>query len=332
MKNLIRNRIKYYLIFFTVIISFTFLYFFTYQDNIFFRIDKSLSATFVLYKINNLVVVDKKCNMVFNEQFKFHSSIGAYKPNNDIILDMNLTKSDQVRLTFLIEFDYYNLKNQSIVNNNYIPQIISNEEMNYKINLIQNKHSYNSQDDVKLEEMLTRHFDAERFHKNIAIFGLYDLDYDPWIESLILMKSLNQTINVNTIDYKAKNFENKMFKWMHTTNYLMNKVDQSNTDYEYDMIISHYTLNKIGMGRYGEETRLDADFDMIKLYDCMLKKDGILFLTVSFSKDDEYVVYYNIHRVYNSNRLKFLLKEWIVLDEILFNFGADKILVLKKRA
>ena len=75
-----------------------------------------------------------------------------------------------------------------------------------------------------------------------------------------------------------------------------------------------------------------ADFDMIKLYDCMLKKNCILFLTVSFSKDDDYVVYYNIHRVFNSNRLKLLLKDWIVVDEILFNFGADKILVLKKRA
>jgi hypothetical protein len=100
----------------------------------------------------------------------------------------------------------------------------------------------------------------------------------------------------------------------------MNKIVDKYKEHEYDMIISHYTLDKIGMGRYGEETRLDADFDTIKMYDCMLKKNGILFLTVSFSKDDDYVVYYNIHRVYNSNRLKLLLKDWIVVDEILFNF------------
>jgi hypothetical protein len=152
------------------------------------KIDRSLTATFVIYEINNLIVDNNKCNMIFNEQFKFHSSIGAYKPTNDIILDMNLTKSDQVQLTRLIEFDYYNLKNQLIINNSYIPQIISNKNFNYKMNLIQNKRIYNPQNDIKLEEMLTRHFDAERFHKNIAISGLYDVDYDPWIESLVLLK------------------------------------------------------------------------------------------------------------------------------------------------
>jgi hypothetical protein len=269
----------------------------------------------------------KRCFKTFQDLFKLHSTIGLNKPSNAVIFN-NLTYP--FRFTWLIEFDYSNLKNET----KQSKQHISTRDLESKIQLIKQKHEYNSLNDVTLEEMFKRHLSFEnKLTKRVAIFGLYDMAHDPWIESLVWLLSSNKSIEIDSIDYKPRSYELDQFKWIHTNQYLKKKLSsfKESSKKDYDILISHYSLNKIGLGRFGERVQLNADLNTMKQFHCMLKSNGLLFLTLGFSKDDEYAIEFNIRRVYSESRLEALLrKQWTLVDQILFNFGADKILVLKK--
>ena len=63
----------------------------------------------------------------------------------------------------------------------------------------------------------------------------------------------------------------------------------------------------------------------------MIKSNGLLFLTISLSKDSKSFIDYNTHRLYDLESLDLTLKNWIVIDKEIYNFGSDVIFVLKKR-
>ena len=63
----------------------------------------------------------------------------------------------------------------------------------------------------------------------------------------------------------------------------------------------------------------------------MLSSNGLLFLTLSLTKDKKSFIDYNTHRLYDLDSvLESTLENWIVIDKEIYNMGSDVVLVLKK--
>lgn len=89
----------------------------------------------------------------------------------------------------------------------------------------------------------------------------------------------------------------------------LNDYDKNPT--QFDAAISISSFEHDGLGRYGDPLRPDGDFDMMEKMRCILKDDGILFLSVPIAKDK---IVWNMHRVYGKIRLPRLIEKWTLLD------------------
>lgn len=164
----------------------------------------------------------------------------------------------------------------------------------------------------------------------IGVLGLYEVTYEPWIESLVYVLS-NSSSRITLIDHQMRMYENPLnFKWTDIRSFL-----KSATMSSFDIVISYLSVEKLGLGRYGESTDLDADLDTVEQIGCMLRPGGLLVLGLSLSKDvdllqrDGYIVY-NTGRVYGENRLHKMTNGWRLKSQRVFNYGGVKILVLQK--
>ncbi len=79
----------------------------------------------------------------------------------------------------------------------------------------------------------------------------------------------------------------------------------------FDAIISISSIEHDGLGRYGDPINPWGDFQAIQSHKRMLKKDGLMFLSIPVGKDE---LVWNAHRVYGRIRLPLLLQEWKVID------------------
>ena len=272
---------------------------------------------------------DVKCDKIFLNMYNFHSTVGAKRPNEQYpsfdYKNMSLAHVD-IRKSWLLFHEYDHMVKSKLDNQKLA---VKNQDISDIVQLIKNKKEYNSYEDNNLNLMLSKHVNANELeNKNLAVMGLYETGYYPWIEAVVL--NLNKNAKINLIDYQAKEYENSNINWIHLTEYLKNNHESNEYD-EFDVIISYYTLDKVGLGRYGEEFYLNSDLNTIKQYNCMMKQDGILFLTFSISKENDAYIEYNSHRVFDLDKMKSILsKSWAILDEKVFNLGSDVILVLKK--
>ena len=85
----------------------------------------------------------------------------------------------------------------------------------------------------------------------------------PWIESLLLFVGVT---DVTTMDYTRKEYETSGLKWTHLNQYLREKMSKHGIykmvssflnapytfDGEFDVVVSHLSIETIGLGRYGE--------------------------------------------------------------------------------
>jgi hypothetical protein len=223
---------------------------------------------------------------------------------------------------------------------------ISNNELEKIKNQIKN-FTYCPYEKCLLKDVLETHVNLTKFktHYRLAIVDLFQQVYTPWIESLVLYlieKNDKFSIkNIDVVDYEWKTYENKLFKWISLSDYLSKKVNQHSSRNisrfdEYDLIINHYMLDKVGIGRYGESVILDADIFTMDQMGCMLKDDGLLILALSLNKHyiedlNNTFIEYNIQRRYGTNRLNRLLRNWTPIYRKTFNMGSDEIFVLQKK-
>jgi hypothetical protein len=89
--------------------------------------------------------------------------------------------------------------------------------------------------------------------------------------------------------------------------------DKNPIEFEVGLSISSFEHD--GLGRYGDPVDPDADLQAMKKMKGVVRKGGILFLSVPVGKD---MVVWNAHRVYGRIRLPMLLKEWEVVDNLGF--------------
>jgi hypothetical protein len=80
-----------------------------------------------------------------------------------------------------------------------------------------------------------------------------------------------------------------------------------------DFIFSLSSFEHTGLGRYGDKLDPDGDLKAMSMAHCLLKDDGILFLSLPIGLD---LVFFNMHRIYGRYRLPLLLAGWEAIDVI----------------
>ena len=207
-------------------------------------------------KLINIDKKQSKCDEIFLNLYRFHSTVGsAYPKKNYSLYDLSLYKSfndkrddnAQIEHVWFVDFDYLDIKN---VSNKEKSFFISNTKI---LDLIEfsKKLSFTTYVDHQLlNKMFGKYLSPNDLaEKNIALLGLYDKDYVPWIESFL--HKTNKHARLTIIDYQDKVYENTNFKWVSLVNYLNDKYlssikTQSQYD-EYDIVISHHLIDKVNL-------------------------------------------------------------------------------------
>jgi hypothetical protein len=91
-----------------------------------------------------------------------------------------------------------------------------------------------------------------------------------------------------------------------------------------DFAASFSSFEHSGLGRYGDPLDPDGDLKAMAVAHCLLKKNGILFLSVPVGRD---TVYFNAHRQYGRIRLPLLLSGWELL-EVIGTLNLDNVVAL----
>jgi hypothetical protein len=200
----------------------------------------------------------KKCDSIYLNLYKLHSTIGSQYPKqnysqykSDLYKSFNRDRLDnaQIKNAWLVDSDFYDIKNET----NEALKYISNKHIVEVMEFISMADYYNSLyvDHQKLFLMLRKYLNLNEIsRKNIALIGLYERDYVPWIETFLFMMS-NQ-LKLRIIDHKPKHYENFNFEWTSMTKYLREKYTKSiitnslvNEYQDYDIIISHHMIDRV---------------------------------------------------------------------------------------
>ena len=86
---------------------------------------------------------------------------------------------------------------------------------------------------------------------------------------------------------------------------------------KFDVATSISSFEHDGLGRYGDPIDPEGDLIAMREMKKILKKGGILFLSVPIGKD---TVVWNLHRIYGKIRFPKLIDGWELIDSFGFNF------------
>lgn len=133
-------------------------------------------------------------------------------------------------------------------------------------------------------------------NKNVAVIG----SVTPWYESILLSYGAHPT----TIEYNKIISKDPRLEILTISEYEANPR-------LFDAILSVSSLEHDGLGRYGDPINPEGDLSWMNKAKKMLKKDGLLFLSVPIGQD---CLVWNLHRIYGNLRLKALLKGWKIIE------------------
>ena len=222
-----------------------------------------------IYAEYDLVVVTRnskefhhKCNEIYMNLYKFHSTMGSEYPKKDYrlynlnqynnIFKTQRTYDLKVENVWLVDTDYLHIKNMTKANEK---QSISNKQLQDLTEFAairQNEPHFTTAhlDYEPLDSMLNKYLSSnEMTSKKIALLGLYEIDYVPWIESILI--KMNRQTSMILIDYQHKVYENPNIKWIFLNKYLKdsyaNSIAKKISYGEYDILISHHMIDKVSI-------------------------------------------------------------------------------------
>ncbi len=272
-------------------------------------------------KCENLHSIEfSQCYAIGKNFSKFIKTFGKTKPSKEIINLNEQSNSFEIKNEWIVD-QYYNdfIKYKDEI------QFINNLKIKQIQELITNNLSYNSFDDFNLRQILNKHLvNNKKYEKsNIGILNWFEKDYEPWIESVLL---LDGATNITNIDMTQKVYEHESIQSL----YLLN--DNLNLFQQFDAIISYFSIENIGLGKFGEDLAFNADLDTINLIKCILNKNGLVFLTLSTSlNENESFINFNTNRIFGKNRLNELFSNnFAIIDNVVYKFGSTQLFVLKK--
>jgi hypothetical protein len=132
---------------------------------------------------------------------------------------------------------------------------------------------------------------------------------EPRIESMLLAYNVS---HVTTMEYNKLTYGSEPVSHIKTVSG-PNFVDVFANSKKFDVIVSISSIEHDGLGRYGDPLSPDADLNVMRRLQNLLKPDGLFFLSVPIGPD---VTVYNLHRRYGAIRLPHLLKGWSVADKL----------------
>lgn len=161
------------------------------------------------------------------------------------------------------------------------------------------EQNYYGETDTYLYAALEKHIGSIQ-GKKVAVIG----SLTPWYESIVLSYGGNPvTIEYNKITNQEPRIE------------VLTVAEYEKKPQLFDALISISSLEHDGLGRYGDPINPNGDFCAMKKMKAMLKKDGLLFLSVPISKDH---LWWNVHRIYGRMRFPLLIQEWDLIDSFGF--------------
>ncbi len=136
-----------------------------------------------------------------------------------------------------------------------------------------------------------------------VIFGLIEINCD----AIAIWKGSSK---IYVLEYNLPTIEHPLVHPITYTNYL-------SKDIQSDIGISISSFEHDGLGRYGDPINPNGDLEAMRLAKQIIKKDGLLFLSVPVGID---CLAWNAHRIYGEIRLPMLLEEWEILDSFGFDY------------
>jgi hypothetical protein len=174
--------------------------------------------------------------------------------------------------------------------------IYSKEEVDYYISRIEkNEEYYSGNTDTFLNNALG---DFSLKNESIAIMG----SRCPWFEAMSLVHGAKPT----TIDYNRIVSKDERLSTKTVEEFEMNPE-------VFSYAISISSIEHSGLGRYGDALDPDGDIKSMKWLKTVVRKGGILFLSVPVSKDE---VCFNDYRQYGPARLPKLINDWRLIKLI----------------
>lgn len=159
----------------------------------------------------------------------------------------------------------------------------------YKELIAERKGAYYEETDMWLYEALDKHSIED---KDVVIVG----SEQPWYETIACVYSGK---GCSCLEYNKRVCESDKMKYY--------QYDDYDSLPKFDACISVSSIEHSGLGRYGDDIDPDGDIKAMQDIKNILKKDGLLFLSVPMGEDR---VMWNAHRVYGKIRMEVLLEGW----------------------
>lgn len=175
-------------------------------------------------------------------------------------------------------------------------------------------------EDVNLQKEMFK-YSSEFRNKSTIVIGTVE----PWIESIAYELGSSRIV---TLDYTRKMSEIKQIEWWHLNDYLDEAIQNDRIEI-FDNAVSFSSIEHSGLGRFGDPLAPFGDFEAVQQVHCMLKKDGLFFLSIPALREDEGYILFNAGRVYGASRLNLIFKGWNVLVQNV-KPNAEPIFVLQK--
>ena len=174
-----------------------------------------------------------------------------------------------------------------------------------------------------MRKVLNKHLANKYTDKyKIGILNWFEKEYEPWIESVLL---LDGATNITNIDMNRKVYENNYIQSVYLT-------DNLNLFKQFDTVISYFSVENIGLGKFGEDFNIDADLDTMHLIKCILNRNGLAFLIISTNyNENESFINLNTNRIFGKIRLNELFSnKFFIIDTLTYKFGSTQLFVLQK--
>lgn len=176
---------------------------------------------------------------------------------------------------------------QMQINNNFKKQVFQ-----FYLKMAQHKrlHYYRWTDKWLYEAL--QHYSIQ--NKDVLLFG----SANPWYEAITVN---NKVKRCTVIQYSDRpSFDDRIIY-----------VKPGHKLQQFDIGISISSFQHDGLGRYGDPLNPFGDMLAMKNAKQLIKKDGLLFLSVPIGADK---LCYNVHRIYGNVRFPMLIQGWQVLS------------------
>jgi hypothetical protein len=139
-------------------------------------------------------------------------------------------------------------------------------------------------------------------NKSVLVIG----SEKPWIEAICLGLGAS---HVTTLEYGRINSMHPQVQTL-TPGDFRDRY-QKGTLAEFDVVVSHSSLEHSGLGRYGDSLNPWGDIIAVARAWCVTKSGGSMYLGLPTGKDD---IIFNAHRVYGKARWPLMAVNWQQID------------------